>query len=443
MKISAHEAFEYTLLSGLKMGQSDTESTSSSMRGNPGSPRDFSVLLDEPNGDVSLFHHPGPISPSASTSSSDTSELDSSVIMANQTPKRSEIPVIDLTSPDEGDNGAARAQGGAATAPPCEDFAQFASNFRWRLQARESRGHRAPVNDRLRSRRFRGRHTPYTNLWDSVSPSGARRDALLAEFSDFTPRPVPSGDNTSPIVIDEELSSFPQHQVPPNDAPSWFLSDRQHRMERFRRRLNASRQPTRCYLQSDEALAHRLQQAEYTRDMEEHAHGAGNSTQPAAPRVGTLHAIPPNIPQPPPVPLRRRRPFHAAFASQTIPDLLLPFVSVVSFPPPPLHHYGDSNSGHTAEGEDYEALWNLSERIGLAKARGLSKEVIDSIPSFRYSASSRDSSNGNCVVCMSDYINREKLRRLPCNHDFHAKCIDRWLKNNRTCPVCREEVLES
>ena len=54
--------------------------------------------------------------------------------------------------------------------------------------------------------------------------------------------------------------------------------------------------------------------------------------------------------------------------------------------------------------------------------------MIDSIPSFRYSASSKDSSNGNCVVCMSNYINREKLRRLPCNHDFHAKCIDRWLK---------------
>lgn len=141
--------------------------------------------------------------------------------------------------------------------------------------------------------------------------------------------------------------------------------------------------------------------------------------------------------------MRRRRPFHAPFASQGLPELLLPFVSVVSFPPPPLHHYGDSSPGHSNEGEDYEALWNLSERIGLAKARGLSKEVIDSIPSFRYSASSKDSSNGNCVVCMSNYINREKLRRLPCNHDFHAKCIDRWLKNNRTCPVCREEIIES
>ena len=39
------------------------------------------------------------------------------------------------------------------------------------------------------------------------------------------------------------------------------------------------------------------------------------------------------------------------------------YSSVVSFPPPPLHHYGDSNSGHTAEGEDYEvttALWRVN-----------------------------------------------------------------------------------
>ena len=36
-------------------------------------------------------------------------------------------------------------------------------------------------------------------------------------------------------------------------------------------------------------------QAEYTRDMEEHGHVAADSTQPAAPRVGTLHAIPPTM----------------------------------------------------------------------------------------------------------------------------------------------------
>lgn len=430
------------------MGQSDTESTSSSMRGNPGSPRDISVLLDEPNIDIPSFHHLAPISPSASTSSSETSDLDSSVIITNQTPKRPEIPVIDLTSPDgEGEEGAARVQGGAAAAvpAPCEDFAQFAQNFRWRLQARDPRGQRIALNEsRLRARRLRGRHTPYSSLWDRGPSPGPRHEALLAEFADIAPRPSLSGDSASPIVIDDERSPFAQHHVPPNDASSWFLSDRQHRMERFRRRLSASRQAAgRCFLQSDEALAHRLQHAEYAQEVEEHNQSIRDATQPAAARAGALHAFPTTMHQPSPLQVRRRRPFHAPFASQGLPELLLPFVSVVSFPPPPLHHYGDSSPGHSNEGEDYEALWNLSERIGLAKARGLSKEVIDSIPSFRYSASSKDSSNGNCVVCMSNYINREKLRRLPCNHDFHAKCIDRWLKNNRTCPVCREEIIES
>lgn len=434
------------------MGQSDTESTSSSMRGNPGSPRDMSLLLDEPNGDISSFHHPAPISPSASTSSSETSDLDSSVIITNHTPKRSEIPVIDLTSPDESEDGSARTQGSAAAGFPCDDFAQFASSFRLRAQGRDSRGHRLPLNEsRLRARRLRGRHLPYSGLWERVTPTTGRHDPLLAELVDLAPRPSTSADGNSPIVIDDEHSPFTQHHVPPNDAPSWFFSDRQHRMERFRRRLHATRQlnvgrpPTRCYLQSDEALAHRLQQAEYARDVEEHNQGVADLTQPSAGRLGTVHAVPHTMHQPPQLQIRRRRPFHTALGSQDLPsELLFPFVSVVSLPPPPpLHHYGDSSPGHSTEGEDYEALWNLSERIGLAKARGLSKEVIDSIPAFRFSASSRDSSNGNCVVCMSDYTNREKLRRLPCNHDFHAKCIDRWLKNNRSCPVCREEIVES
>ena len=61
--------------------------------------------------------------------------------------------------------------------------------------------------------------------------------------------------------------------------------------------------------------------------------------------------------------------------------------------------------------------------------------VIDRIPSFRYSAMSKDSSNGKCVVCMMDYSNREKLRRLPCNHDFHSKCVDRWLRVGDTVPL--------
>ena len=53
---------------------------------------------------------------------------------------------------------------------------------------------------------------------------------------------------------------------------------------------------------------------------------------------------------------------------------------------------------------------------------------IERIPSFRFSSNTAKETNVKCVVCISEYANREKLRRLPCSHDFHAKCIDKWLK---------------
>lgn len=45
---------------------------------------------------------------------------------------------------------------------------------------------------------------------------------------------------------------------------------------------------------------------------------------------------------------------------------------------------------------------------------------------------------GRCVVCLADYEEKDVLRILPyCGHDFHAVCIDIWLMQHSTCPVCR------
>lgn len=33
-----------------------------------------------------------------------------------------------------------------------------------------------------------------------------------------------------------------------------------------------------------------------------------------------------------------------------------------------------------------------------------------------------------CVVCMSDFESRQLLRVLPCSHEFHGKCVDKWLR---------------
>ncbi|XP_010620420.1 RING finger protein 44 isoform X3 [Fukomys damarensis] len=94
------------------------------------------------------------------------------------------------------------------------------------------------------------------------------------------------------------------------------------------------------------------------------------------------------------------------------------------------------------EMENYEALLNLAERLGDAKPRGLTKADIEQLPSYRFNPEGHQSEQTLCVVCFSDFEARQLLRVLPCNHEFHAKCVDKWLKANRTCPICRADASE-
>jgi hypothetical protein len=48
----------------------------------------------------------------------------------------------------------------------------------------------------------------------------------------------------------------------------------------------------------------------------------------------------------------------------------------------------------------------------------------------------------DCNICMEEYKYKQYKRILPiCNHTFHKKCIDNWLKKNSSCPVCRKDFL--
>lgn len=78
--------------------------------------------------------------------------------------------------------------------------------------------------------------------------------------------------------------------------------------------------------------------------------------------------------------------------------------------------------------ENHEALLSLAERLGKAKARGLGKIEIEQLPSYRFSSSNMQSDQLTCVVCMCDFEARQLLRVLPCSHEFHSKCVDKWLK---------------
>ncbi|XP_031645360.1 RING finger protein 44 isoform X1 [Oncorhynchus kisutch] len=125
------------------------------------------------------------------------------------------------------------------------------------------------------------------------------------------------------------------------------------------------------------------------------------------------------------------------------PGFLPYFLSMLPVPPTAV---GPAISldldGDDVEMENYEALLNLAERLGEAKPRGITKADIEQLPSYRFNLDNHQSEQTLCVVCFSDFECRQLLRVLPCNHEFHAKCVDKWLKTNRTCPICRADATE-
>ncbi|KAJ6433746.1 hypothetical protein OIU84_017449 [Salix udensis] len=74
---------------------------------------------------------------------------------------------------------------------------------------------------------------------------------------------------------------------------------------------------------------------------------------------------------------------------------------------------------------------------------GLKKELREMLPIIVYkeSFSVRDT---QCPVCLGDYQAEDKLQQIPaCGHTFHMDCIDHWLANHTTCPLCRLSLLAS
>ncbi|XP_034739480.1 E3 ubiquitin-protein ligase RLIM isoform X1 [Etheostoma cragini] len=72
--------------------------------------------------------------------------------------------------------------------------------------------------------------------------------------------------------------------------------------------------------------------------------------------------------------------------------------------------------------------------------QGLTKEQIDNLSMRNFGETD---ALKTCSVCITEYAEGNKLRKLPCSHEYHVHCIDRWLSENSTCPICRRAVLIS
>ncbi|CAN6485321.1 unnamed protein product [Victoria cruziana] len=78
------------------------------------------------------------------------------------------------------------------------------------------------------------------------------------------------------------------------------------------------------------------------------------------------------------------------------------------------------------------------------RAPEINSQLLRSLSTFTFNAASLNGkcTSETCSICLEDYKAGETLRVLPCNHEFHANCIDSWLTKWRTfCPVCKRDML--
>lgn len=45
-----------------------------------------------------------------------------------------------------------------------------------------------------------------------------------------------------------------------------------------------------------------------------------------------------------------------------------------------------------------------------------------------------------CVICKSDFEEKENITVLTCKHILHTECIAEWVKYKSECPICRAEI---
>ncbi|XP_068652630.1 uncharacterized protein [Aristolochia californica] len=72
--------------------------------------------------------------------------------------------------------------------------------------------------------------------------------------------------------------------------------------------------------------------------------------------------------------------------------------------------------------------------------------IVNSFPLKSYRRTTTVESGDDmdqCYICLVEYEEGDKIRVLPCRHEFHMSCIDKWLKEiHGICPLCRRDVCE-
>lgn len=81
-------------------------------------------------------------------------------------------------------------------------------------------------------------------------------------------------------------------------------------------------------------------------------------------------------------------------------------------------------------------LFNFAPEV----QNGLPEADLEKIKCIRYTEELGLNDNC-CAICLDDYEEGNIISELPCKHYFHKDCSDKWLVINKSCSVCRRDVI--
>ncbi|KAH8075924.1 ubiquitin-protein transferase [Aureococcus anophagefferens] len=95
----------------------------------------------------------------------------------------------------------------------------------------------------------------------------------------------------------------------------------------------------------------------------------------------------------------------------------------------------------------YDALLALDRPAAPSKAavatkkQLISKALTTSV--YRKPAEPTGEEDNECCICLDEFEDEERIKKLRCGHLFHLNCIKKWLLADMRCPTCRQPVADA
>mmetsp|Transcript_132646 Transcript_132646/g.383500 ORF Transcript_132646/g.383500 Transcript_132646/m.383500 type:complete len:332 (+) Transcript_132646:129-1124(+) len=86
----------------------------------------------------------------------------------------------------------------------------------------------------------------------------------------------------------------------------------------------------------------------------------------------------------------------------------------------------------------------LLRRGMLSSSSGAPPDAIDKNTEEISPGSAELAGLDSCPICIADFSEKDNpaVKLKTCGHIFHKSCLKNWLKVARTCPLCREDVVQ-